>query len=1382
MRLLTSCAALTLILSVCLAQAGECSVVTGVLTGTSALGEVPSLGDRHEAENLLKQAQLRSGNSVASEKRSGLFSSLMRRSSDAGGSRPDPFKDRGAERRFELPAGNDKKARAQRHLEQGRAALTKGAHLDAVQHYHEAVKLNARFAPSEYSPADLAADLRGRGVNLGRFAPAAKLAKDPIFIDPFDDRSGAARRDNRASSFQGRHPKTASSPQTIINPHVNPSASSRRAGPSDLGRVRQPDHLQEGLSRTPRSAQTIINPHFSDVSNVNKSAPGLPPGPSDPDRVKRASLQAPPSRTASPYFSKSAPGRRAGPSDADRTGRPNHRQETLSKTALPARTDGNPRMTGSPHGRSGDRSDGAAARDVMQAKKTEALALLARARAAQARGDIDLAYQFAVKASELDVPESAFGPGEPRPSLMRMHLENVRQRRGTGAAHAGAVRTDRGEPRSGVAHGFPVKRSIYEPGSEVVQQRHPVVRSIYDSDNDSTRNVLAQGQDPIPSAAGPNITAPNAFHEQRHDQALRLIRQGEKALTERDLQTAGEYFHQAWKYESQLDPATRTRLKDHMHVLRSASAPPRQIAPDDSSLEEISSQQQMLLSRTYAEVTRENAVADRMRPSDPIGARKRLVDLREKIAQSQLERSVQRQLVARVDRSIEATDRFIEENRAQIELDSRNAAVLEKVDRQRQVRLQIQDELAMLVEKYNTLMDERRWEEAEVLARQAHELAPESEVARTLTWQSRFVRRWQMQMALRDEKEEGFWRTMQNVGESAVPFDDRHPYQMPERWDQLTEGRLARFMRDRNRRLSEEELKIQQALKMKVDVRFENRPLAEVVHTLARTAGVNVYLDPVGMSVEGVTSDTPVTIQCTQPISLRSALKLILEQFSLSYVIQDEVLKITSEQTREANVFVNVYDVADLVIPIPNFVPDYEIGLAGAIREAHAAVRLGMANGGANNVPLMLAESSTAEAANPSRGVMANMMNSGQFGSMPSTQAPHPLGYGPGGLGGASQADFDTLINLITSTIAPTSWVDAGGAGSVEGFDTNLSLVISQTQEVHEEIVDLLEQLRRLQDLQVTIEVRFIRLNDQFFERIGIDFDFDIDDNFTGAILPDDTGPSLSVGLDPTGAPTADLDLSFNQHGMGRAVPQFGGFDAASAATFGFAILSDIETFFFIEAAQGDQRTSVMQAPKVTLFNGQQAFVSDTTQRPFVTSVIPVVGDFAAAHQPVVVVLNEGTSLSVQAVVSPDRRFVRLTLVPFFSRIGQVDTFTFNGRQTSNSGTNVIDPTDNTQTVQDGAEAVHEGTTIQLPTFSYVTVTTTVSVPDGGTVLLGGVKRLSEGRSEDGVPMLSKIPYINRLFRNVGIGRTTESLLLMVTPRIIIQEEEEEKLGIPPPP
>jgi general secretion pathway protein D len=188
--------------------------------------------------------------------------------------------------------------------------------------------------------------------------------------------------------------------------------------------------------------------------------------------------------------------------------------------------------------------------------------------------------------------------------------------------------------------------------------------------------------------------------------------------------------------------------------------------------------------------------------------------------------------------------------------------------------------------------------------------------------------------------------------------------------------------------------------------------------------------------------------------------------------------------------------------------------------------------------------------------------------------------------------------------------------------------------------------------------------------------------------------------------------------------------------------------------------------------------VTDVTQRPFVTQLIPVVGDFAAAQQPVIVVLSEGTTLSVQAVVSADRRFVRLTLVPFFSQIGDVQEFTFSGTTTTDSGTTVQDPSNPNQDKVNHATKSVSGTTVQLPTFAITSVNTTVSVPDGGTILLGGIKRLREQRIERGIPILNKVPYISRLFKNVGIGREAQSLMMMVTPRIIIQEEEEQKLGI----
>ncbi|MCA9103538.1 MAG: hypothetical protein KDA63_20435, partial [Planctomycetales bacterium] len=719
---------------------------------------------------------------------------------------------------------------------------------------------------------------------------------------------------------------------------------------------------------------------------------------------------------------------------------------------------------------------------------------------------------------------------------------------------------------------------------------------------------------------------------------------------------------------------------------------------------------------------------------------------------------------------------------------------------------------AELIDEANKLMEERRFPEAEVIVKRAEELDPDHPVVAQLL---KFTRLWRQNMNNRSivtATEDGFLGAMNAVEESKIPFgnDNESSITFPnvEDWNDLTKSRFE-MLKEQGRKRSPREIEIEQKLSEPVQLDFQQAPLAEVMSYLGELVGINIVLSPEGLAEEGVTTDSPVTIQLRTEVSLKSALNLILSQYHLGYVIRDEVLKITSEQAHDSNVYAQTYYVADLVMPIPNFVPSRDMGLAGAVRDAigHAA-SLGFEGslGFTSQAPMTTLASANGGAIDS--GVLAQV-NTG--GSLPTIGGGlnQANGSGPGGLGGGVQADFDTLINLIQATIEPTTWDIVGGDGSIQRYPNNLSLVVSTTQEIHEQIVELLEQLRRLQDLQVTIEVRFITLNDNFFERIGVDFDFDIDDdidkpfqvfgqpnpNFTPTYsrdgVPIDPGrdlqdrdhqPSAVVGRSSPDTFSLDLDIPFRQGSFGLAVPQFGGFDPTAGAQIGFAILSDLEAYFFVSAAQGDRRSNVLQAPKVTLFNGQQASVSDTSQSPFVISVIPVVGDFAAAQQPVIVVLSEGTHLSVQAVVSSDRRFVRLTVVPFFSQIGDVTTFQFTGSSTTTEDTSTsTGPTAGQMSDQTNTTTTNEGTTVQLPTFSFVSVTTTVSVPDGGTVLLGGVKRLSEGRNEFGVPILSKIPYINRLFSNVGIGRETQSLMMMVTPRIIIQEEEEELRGLATP-
>lgn len=1053
------------------------------------------------------------------------------------------------------------------------------------------------------------------------------------------------------------------------------------------------------------------------------------------------------------------------------------------------------------------------------AARHQAVELVRQARQAIADGDLNRAEALARQAQQLRLPDRAFAPDEDRPALVLMDIGLMRKR--------------------GDGQVTPAGGNYVVPAGGNGEPDRNASRAVYDPNNDPTHNVPAAGQRPLdypdqrwaqnptvappmqPRSPAPTESIPSGAPQ---SPGMDLFHQGEEALKARDLNRAYELFRQAARYQNDLDPMTAQRLQDHLQLLSAPSRTnPARNAAAPAVADDAAAKQQMLARQVAADLAHRESNARAMLPTDPQGALAMLDEARKRVEAAGLDSAAREQLLRRVDRAIGEARQYIEKNRPQLELADKNNRIRQDIERSQKMKVEVQEKLAMLIDECNRLMDEQRFEEAEVKAKQAAELDPKNPVVVQILWTTRFVRRFNASKATEDAAEDGFNTAMENVNRGKIPFDDRKPLVYPDAkdWKDMT-ARRGKFAGDRKRQRTEREIEIEKRLRMPVSLQFTNAPLSKVIDYLAKLAEVNVYLDPQGLAEEGVTTDTPVTIDLKNEIMLKSALNLILQPLHLSYVVKDEVLKITSEQMRDGQVYTVTYNVADLVVPIPNFVPT-SMGLSSVYDKAMAGVGFGggtMPFGAASATPMaVVANKEGKNGAAVDSSLLAQMAGSHQPGMPNVPRGSQPASPGPGGLGGGVQPDWDSLIDLITSTVKPTTWDVVGGPGSIKEFETNLSIVVSQTQDVHEELADLLEQLRRLQDLQVTIEVRFITLNDNFFERIGVDFDFDINDNLDGKghlfgqrevpppgaqisnpdefnanqgvrrnILDQDSDRAITVGLSQPGVFNADLDIPFTQNSFALAVPQFGGFDATAGAQLGFAILSDIEAFFFISAAQGDRRSNVLQAPKVTLFNGQQAMVADQSQSPFVISVIPVVGDFAAAQQPVIVVLSEGTFMTVQAVVSSDRRFVRLTVVPFFSKIGDVRTFTFTGSTSATTDTtreglqpSATDPAKLWNKKGDQATVTRSGTTVQLPTYSIVTVATTVSVPDGGTVLLGGIKRLSEGRNEFGVPMLNKLPYINRLFKNVGIGRETQSLMMMVTPRIIIQEEEEEKLGIQSP-
>ncbi|MFM8397533.1 MAG: hypothetical protein ACKOAH_06860, partial [Pirellula sp.] len=166
-----------------------------------------------------------------------------------------------------------------------------------------------------------------------------------------------------------------------------------------------------------------------------------------------------------------------------------------------------------------------------------------------------------------------------------------------------------------------------------------------------------------------------------------------------------------------------------------------------------------------------------------------------------------------------------------------------------------------------------------------------------------------------------------------------------------------------------------------------------------------------------------------------------------------------------------------------------------------------------------------------------------------------------GALGGGSMANFSELMQLIETTISPDGWQSQGGTATMSPFRQNLSLIVNAPQETHEQIADLLKSLRALQNLQVTIEVRFIKLSDSFFEKMGVNFQIALDDNTRNRLPREDSGPSIAIGVeaDPgsqnpnTLVPTADFDIRLTQGSFGTTVPSFGGFDPGAGSTIGVA-------------------------------------------------------------------------------------------------------------------------------------------------------------------------------------------------------------------------------------
>lgn len=675
------------------------------------------------------------------------------------------------------------------------------------------------------------------------------------------------------------------------------------------------------------------------------------------------------------------------------------------------------------------------------------------------------------------------------------------------------------------------------------------------------------------------------------------------------------------------------------------------------------------------------------------------------------------------------------EREAREKLDSKQNAKLRKVADEENRRNQV----TALMTEYKNFMKEGKFAEAEARAERALAIDPDNVAIDAAREQARTIRNLSEEQRVTRTGQDLFTNSMLDLGNKAVVGDDR-PVQYSDDFQSKSMGRLKSVV-ERMNRDKKDELPSNSKLYSNVSVDFRNKPLVEVVDELRTLSQTNMLIEAFALEYAGIDPKMPISVTLNN-VPLKTVLNAVLSNAQLTYYVKDGVINITTREARSSHKVRRSYAVHDIIVPRDDMANLPNLNQPQAVP---------VSTSGSNDFNPFTGQGGNRDGYNPP----VQNVNGAQWQTRRTGQTLEKQ-----------------LIHLITSTIEPESWKGSasGGTGTIEYYPMGMTLVVSQSSDIQEQIDELIKRLRELQEVQITVEVRILTLTDDFFERMGVDFNVSIPDKQTqfdqqvasanfapnGMLNYPDHTSGVIVGLTPAGNFTNNLNIpiSNDSYRAARLPTGFAGIGApgnAGGLDVGVAFLSSIQVFLVMEAVQGDIRNSTLQAPKITMFNGQAASISSTTQELFVTSVTATPNFFTGipVFTPNQQVFNTGTTLTVQAVVTNDRRYVQLTMQPFI----------------------------NTVTDRSRSFTAVAGITVQQPVTSTITLATTVMVPDGGTILVGGLKTMNEQRREFGPPILSKIPYINRLFRNQSYGKSATSLMFMVTPRIIINEEEEEKIG-----
>jgi type II secretory pathway component GspD/PulD (secretin)/tetratricopeptide (TPR) repeat protein len=674
----------------------------------------------------------------------------------------------------------------------------------------------------------------------------------------------------------------------------------------------------------------------------------------------------------------------------------------------------------------------------------------------------------------------------------------------------------------------------------------------------------------------------------------------------------------------------------------------------------------------------------------------------------------------------------LEEQRMQDAQSRRTTALVERDQ-------QVQDLLKRAVD----LRREQKYERAIELLKQAHFLDPNNPAVSLLQETMEDTLSY---IKVRDlARKRGMLMAHNSVEnyEATLPYNELMTF--PADWPELTFRRRQTTAGD-TAGTSEINRQVNIRLHEPIDVDFDAHKLETSIAHIRESTNVNFVVNWTAMTNVGVEPDMPITLKIKN-VPASQALKLVLEQASatneldpVSYAVKDGIVEIsTLRDLKRRTAFLRSYDIRDLLVQVPNFNNSPQFDLGSAL-ESGGSVGGGSGGGGGGG-----------------GGSDVNL-----FGDSDNSDDEEQTGTE------ARLQRVTEILELIrTQTGTQQDWVEFGGdVSSVR--ELNGLLLVRTTPGTHDEITTLLDELRQTRSMQISVEARFLLVDQNFLEEIGVDVDLQINDNGSGTGWSSTKIAQDSFGI--TSRPfSTGIPGSFGSAGAAiGAIEDFvagTGFSGTGRALdVGFSYVDDWSVNVMIRATQNQRRAISLTAPRITFFNGQQAYVTVARQIAFISDLEPVPD--ANGMNPTLSFTQSGVVLAVEGTISADRRYVTMTVQPSLATISEIRRVEF---------LVAIDSTTTTGTTTTTAPTIATGA-IEAPQLELTQLETTVSVPDQGTLMLGGQRLVGEIEVESGVPVLSKIPLVNRLFTNRTKAKDERTLLILIKPTIIIQQEEENQL------